>query len=151
VPSLLDVPDVSVTLTVGDGGELTVMVLDTEAEQLVAVSVTLTVYVVFPVGDTTGLFAVPLMGLAHAYVAPVAGLAVSVTAAPLQVVPSSEVVPEFSSTLMVGLGKLFTVILLPAVAEQFVAVVVTVTTYEVVDAGDTDLLFPVPPTGLAHA
>ena len=55
------------------------------------------------------------------------GLAVRVTDAPLQIVPSLLVVPEVSAKVILGVGKVFTVTEAEVVAEQPVVVLVTVT------------------------
>ena len=51
---------------------------------------------------------------------------------------------------MVGLGNEFTVTDVEAEAEHAVVELVTVTVYEVVEAGDTDLLFPLALIGAAQ-
>jgi hypothetical protein len=66
-------------------------------------------------------------------------------------VPSLFAVPDASAMLIVGLGNVFTVTEAFTEAKQAVLVFVTVTVYDVVDVGETTLLFPVPPGGLAHA
>ena len=78
------------------------------------------------------------------------GFAVSVTDVPLQIVPSSLVVPDVSVKLIDGLGSEFTVTDADTDAAQFVEVLVTVTVYAVVEVGETDLSFPVAPIGAAH-
>lgn len=74
----------------------------------------------------------------------------SVTAAPLQVIPSSFVVPEVSVKVTVGLGSELTVTDVEVEAEQAVVEFVTVISYEVLEAGETTLLFPVALIGDAH-
>ena len=89
--------------------------------------VTVTVQEVVEVGETTLLFPVALIGAAHEYVIPEVGFAVSVTASPLQVIPSSSVVPDVSAKLIVGEGNGFTVTEVEVEAEQAVVEFVTVT------------------------
>ena len=52
--------------------------------------------------------------------------------------------------VMVGLGNEFTVTDVEAEAEHAVAELITVTSYEVVEAGETTLLFPLALIGAAH-
>jgi hypothetical protein len=126
IPSLLASPEVSVKEMTGET-ELTVTDADTEAKQAVDELVTVTVYDAVEVGDTTLPFPAALIGTPQAYVIPLVGLAVRVTASPRQIIPSSFVVPEVSAKAMVGLGKEFTVTGAEAEAEHAVVESVTVT------------------------
>jgi hypothetical protein len=76
---------------------------------------------------------------------PLIGLAVSVTEDPLQIIPSLLVVPEVSAKLTVGDGSGFTVTEAEVEAEQALLKLVTVTEYEVVDDGETEMLSVEPP------
>ena len=58
--------------------------------------------------------------------------------------------PDISVTLIVGLGNVFTVTEVEVEAEHAVVEFVTVTVYEVVDDGETTLLFPLALIGAAH-
>jgi hypothetical protein len=117
VPSLLDVPEVSVTLMEGVWGNgLTIIVFVPLAEQ--PKLVTVTVYVVVILGDT--VIELVLEPSLHKYVkagvtkldsgaslpAKLFGVptvpALSVTMSPLHIVPSLLVVPDDSVTLMEG-------------------------------------------------
>ena len=72
-------------------------------------------------------------------------LVVMVTASPLQIFPSSIVVPEVSVTSTDTVGGVFTVIVTELVLVQLLASV-TVTVYEVVVVGETlieDVMSPV--------
>jgi hypothetical protein len=75
---------------------------------------------------------------------------VSVTDAPAHIIPSLFVVPEVSAKVIVGLGNELTVTDADAEEEQFDVELVTVTVYEVVETGETDLLFPVALIGEAQ-
>jgi hypothetical protein len=76
---------------------------------------------------------------------PETGLAVKVTDAPAQIVPSLFVVPEVSAKVIVAAGEVFTVTEDEVEAEHAVAVSVTVTLYELLEAGVTTMLSEVPP------
>jgi hypothetical protein len=82
--------------------EFTVTDAEAVAEQVVVVFVTVTVYAVVELGETTLPFPVVLIGAAHEYVYPEVGLAVNVTEAPLQIIPSLLVVPDVSVKEIVG-------------------------------------------------
>ena len=57
------------------------------------------------VGDTALSFPLALIGAAHEYECPEVGVAVSVTDAPLHIIPSLFVVPEVSANVMVGINE----------------------------------------------
>ena len=63
----------------------------------------------------------------------------------MQIIPSLFAVPEVSANVIVGLGSAFTVIEVETDAKQFVVELVTVTVYEVVVEGETEILSLVPP------
>jgi hypothetical protein len=77
-------------------------------------------------GETEILSVVP-PGEDHEYVTSDEGAAVSVTLAPLQMIPSLLVVPDASVKAIVGLGSEFTDTNAVAEAEQAVVKLVTVT------------------------
>jgi len=129
MPSLFVVPDVSVTAIEGTGSGFTVMVA--EAVPVQPISVTVTVYEVVVPGDTVIAAVVALV--LQTYVPPPE--AVKVADAPAQMMPSLFVVPEVSVTAIAGTGSGFTVMVDDEVAVQPFRV--TVTVYEVVDAGVT--------------
>ena len=126
VPSLFVVPDVSVKVIVGET-ELPVTDEDADAKQAVVELVTVTVYDVVELGETTLLFPLALIGAGQEEVIPLVGLAVSVTLSPLHIIPSSFVVPDVSLKVMVGLGNVLTVTDVEVDAEQAVVELVTVT------------------------
>jgi len=124
VPSLLVVPDVSATVIIGIGSALTVIV-----EEEVAVHpsafVTVTVYVVFVLGET--VIAAVVCGGVVFQLYEVPPLAVSVALSPVQIVPSSGVMPDISVTTMDGVGSATTVTVAVVAEEQLLAsVTVTV-------------------------
>jgi hypothetical protein len=135
---------------VGLGRGLTVIEVEAVAEHAVTEFVTVTSYAVVDDGETTLLFPLALIGAAQEYVIPVVGLAVSVTDAPVQIIPSLLAVPEVSAILIVGDGKEFTVTDAATDAAQLVVAFVTVTVYAVVETGETALLFPLALIGAAH-
>ena len=137
VPSLLDVPDVSATVITGTGSGLTVIVVDDVAVQP-SVLVTVTVYVVLVVGLTRMLALDPSPPL-QLYVSPPD--AVNVAPSPLQIAPSSSVVPDVSVTVIEGIGRSLTVIVADVLDAQLFASV-TVTVYVVVDIGLTEIDAP---------
>jgi len=105
VPSFATAPELSVTEVDGVGAGLTVIVVLVVAEQPFAF-VTVTVYVVVATGLTVS--AAVVAPVLQTYAVPPA--AVMVTAAPEQVIPSLAVVPELSTTEVVGVGSGLTVI-----------------------------------------
>ena len=144
IPSSFAVPEVSENDIVGVGKEFTVTDEDVVAEQAVVEFVIVTMYEVVEDGETTLLFPIALIGAAHEYVIPVVGFAVSVTEVPLQIIPSLFAVPEVSVKLMVGPGNEFTITEAEVEAAQLVVELVTVTVYEVVEEGETEILSIVP-------
>jgi len=114
------------------GSALTVIVVDVLDWQLLA-SVTVTVYVVVAVGLTETAMDVCDGVVLQTYED--AEDEVSVTLAPLQIVPSLLVRPEVSVIVIVGIGSGFTVMVV-AVVEEHPSAFVTVTVYVVVVIGD---------------
>src|SRR6266540_6407614 len=133
IPSLLVVPEVSAMAMAGDGIAFTVIVCVAVAVHPLAF-VAVTVYVVVAAGETE--IAAVFWPELHTYDVPPE--AVSVTAAPLQMIPSLLVVPEVSAMAMAGDGMAFTVIVCVAVAIHPLAFV-AVTVYVVVAAGETEI------------
>ena len=80
---------------------------------------------------------------------PDAGVTVSVTASPLQIVPSLLVAPEVSVKLITGKME-FTLTDADTDAKQAVVELVTVTVYEAFEDGETTLSFPLALIGAAH-
>ncbi len=136
IPSLLFVPDISVTAMDGVGSALTVIV-DDEVAVHPSAFVIVTVYVVFKIGETV-IAAVVWDGVVlQTYVSVIAPpLAVSVALAPVQMIPSLLFVPDISVTAMDGAGSALTVIVDDEVAVHPSAFV-TVTVYVVFTIGDT--------------
>ena len=100
IPSLLVVPEVSAMAMAGDGMAFTVIVCVAVAIHPLAF-VAVTVYVVVAAGETeiAAVFCPEL----HTYDVPPE--AVSVTAAPLQMIPSLLATPDVSETVIDGVGK----------------------------------------------
>lgn len=124
IPSLLVAPDISVTVMDGVGSALTVIV-----EEEVAVHpsafVTVTVYVVFVLGET--VIAAVVCGGVVFQLYEVPPLAVSVALSPVQIVPSLGVLPDISVTTIDGVGSATTVTVAVVAEEQLLAsVTVTV-------------------------
>lgn len=133
VPSLLLEPDVSATTIIGVGSALTTISLVAVAVHPSAF-VTVTVYVVFAIGETTIAAVVCAGEVLQLYDVP--PLAVSVALAPVHIVPSSLVVPEVSATEMDAVGSALTMIVVEAVSVQ-PSELVTVTVYVSSAMGET--------------
>jgi hypothetical protein len=131
VPSLLVVPDISVTAIIGVGNALTVITWVEVAVQPFEL-VTVTVYVVVVMGDL--VMAEVSSPVFQLYDVP--PLAVIVALAPVQMIPSLFIVPDVSATEIEGVGSGLTVIVVEVVAVQPSALV-TVTVYVVVVIGET--------------
>jgi hypothetical protein len=117
-------PDVSAMEIIGVGSALTVIVEDEVAVHPSAL-VTVTVYVVFTIGDT--VMAAVVCGGVVFQLYEVPPLAVSVALSPVQIVPSSAVPPDISVTTIIGVGSATTVTVAVVAEEQLLAsVTVTV-------------------------
>jgi hypothetical protein len=140
----LALPEVSVTVIVGVGSGFTVIVVDVVDEQPLP-SVTVTVYEVVAVGDLV----IAAVSSPELQVYEVPPEAVSEALAPLQIVPSSFVVPDVSVTTIDGIGSGFTVIVVAVVVSQ-PSEFVTVTVYVVVVAGDSVIAAVASPVSHAY-
>ena len=161
VPSLLVLPDMSVTAMDGVGSALTVIVVDVVAVHPSAF-VTVTVYVASAIGETV-MAAVVWGGVVlQEYVSVIAPpLAVSVALPPVQMIPSLFADPDISATAIIGVGSALTVTVEEEVAVHPSAFV-TVTVYVVFVLGETVIaavvcggvvfqLYEVPPLAVSVA
>jgi hypothetical protein len=125
-PSLFAVPEVSKKVIAGEM-EFTDTEAEADAKHPLEEFVTVTLYEVVAVGETTLLFPVALMGAAHEKAIPLVGFATRVTLSPEQIIPSSFVVPDVSVKAIAAVGSVFTVTEAETDAAQAVLEFVTVT------------------------